>query len=245
MISTILTTLFQFYNTAFQPILQLGPYLSMGIFAAALAALFSLFYYIFLDKEKADRIKEKLNEKQEKMKEAREDDSDEDPGEYMQEMLELNQKFMLTNFKPMIATIFFVALIFPWLSATYAPTIGLTPDDPQNTTLNGELNFANQQTPINIQQQDNTTTITVDGEEFSEGDQINQYGINWRIGEVQQNPGGLTSTTTEPYTVQFAAEFIQLPISLPFAGTALNWLGFYIILSLPLSITFRKLLGVA
>ena len=40
------------------------------------------------------------------------------------------------------------------------------------------------------------------------------------------------------------AEFVPLPVNLPFVGNALNWLGFYFILIMPLTYVFRKLLGV-
>jgi len=34
----------------------------------------------------------------------------------MQETMKHNQKMMMLNFKPMIATMVFVALVFPWLA---------------------------------------------------------------------------------------------------------------------------------
>ncbi len=248
MISTILSTLFQFYDTIFGPILSLGPYISMGIFAGMLALLFSLLYWKLLDKEKADKIREKLNKKQEKMKEARKEDNDEEPGKYMEEILELNQKFMMTNMKPMIATMFFVALIFPWLGATYSPNIGLTPVENQTGTYQGEMKFAEQTnniTVINETENSNNTTIIIDDTEYQLEDRFEKYGVEWHIRTFQENPQGLLSTTEEPKILGISAEFIQLPFSIPIAGTALNWLGFYIILAMPLTYTFRKLLGVA
>jgi len=41
------------------------------------------------------------------------------------------------------------------------------------------------------------------------------------------------------------ASFVKLPISVPFIGDELNWLGFYILIAMPLTWIFRKMLGVA
>ena len=45
-------------------------------------------------------------------------------------------------------------------------------------------------------------------------------------------------------TLEMGLVFISLPFSLPFIGGSLESVGFYFIILLPLSTTFRKLLGV-
>lgn len=244
MISSILSTLFQFYDVIFQPLLQLGPHLSLATFAVALAVLFSLIYWKFLDKEKADKIKEQINEKQEKLKEARENDASEKTQEHLADTLELNQKFMLVSMRPMLVTMIFVALIFPWLGATYSPTVPLQQID--NQTYEGNLTFGQQTeefilTPHN---ESGAATVEVNGEEYETGERINTHGINWHVQEYDSDNGGILSTVEGP-TVRFAAEFYKLPRSLPLVGEGLNWLAFYIILVMPLSIAIRKALGVA
>lgn len=239
MLNTILTTLFSFYNTVFQPLLVQGPYISLAAISAALALIISLLYWLILDAEKRDEIKEKLDKQQEKMKEAQKDD-DKDASKYMKKSFELNRDFMIVNFKPSIATMVLVMLIFPWLGSTFSPAIGMQPTG--NSTFQGNLTYAQQQTPITV---DNTTanvTVIVDGEEYAVGDKFSEYGIDWRIKNFHYSEGGFTST--EGYKLKTSAEFIPLPIGLPFAGDELNWLGYYIIVLMPLSILFRKLLGV-
>ena len=51
-------TVVPFMTQLFQPILAQGPYLSLFVFSACLAGLFSILYWILLDIEKADEIKE-------------------------------------------------------------------------------------------------------------------------------------------------------------------------------------------
>lgn len=236
---SILNSLFGAYNTVLQPLLAQGPYISLAVISATLAGIISLLYWLILDKEERDRIKEKLDKQQEKMKKAQKDD-DKDASEYMKKSFELNRKFMIVNFKPSIATMVLVALIFPWLGSTYSPAIDM--QQTGNGTFQGNLTYAQQQTPIAV---DNTTaniTVTVDGEQYAIGDKFSEHGIDWRIKNFRYHEGGFTST--EGYKLKTSAEFVPLPIGIPFAGDELNWLGFYIVVLMPLSILFRKLLGV-
>ncbi|MFT4868493.1 MAG: uncharacterized membrane protein (DUF106 family) [Colwellia polaris] len=241
MIYSILTTLFGFYDAIFQPLLAQGPYISLGVIAAGLAVIFSLLYWLFLDKEKRDEIKEKLDKQQEKMKEAQKDEN-KDASEHMKKTFELNRKFMMVNFKPSIATMVFVALLFPWLGATYAPAVELQQTGNNTGVFEGNFTYAQQNTPVVVDNTTGNVSIRIDGEEYSEGGAFHQHGIQWRINNFKYQSGGLTSA--EGYRLKVSAEYIQLPFSIPFAGTALNWLGFYIIILMPLSILFRKLLGV-
>jgi len=243
MIASALATLFEFYDTIFQPVLQLGPYISLIMFAGALALLFSLIYWKFIDKEKADSIKEKINDHQDKMKEAREEDDQEAVQENLAKTLELNQKFMLVSMRPMVVTMLFVALIFPWFGATYAPTIPL--DHIEDQTYEGTLEFAGQEEQFTLEvQEDNSTVLEFNNETYETGDRVDKHGINWHIRGFNEDSGGWFSTVEGP-GISVAAEFWQLPRPLPLIGEGFNWLGFYIIMVMPLSIAIRKSLGVA
>jgi len=241
MINTLKLTLFGFYSTIFQPLLAQGPYISLGIIAAGLAFAFSILYWIFLDKEERDRIKEKLDKEQEKLKEAQKDE-DKDASEHMKNSFELNKKFMLVNFKPSIATMVLVMLIFPWLGATYSPAVELHQTDNQSQLFEGNFTYANQATPVAVNNSTGNATIEIEREEYSEGDKFEAYEIQWLIKDFRYSEDSITKT--EGHKLKLSSEFVQLPFSIPFAGDELNWLGFYIVILMPLSILFRKLLGV-
>mgnify|MGYP006270059653 CR=1 FL=1 len=242
-IASFLAGLYGFYNTIFNPILALGPYMALGIFSAALAGLFSLIYWFLLDIEKQKEIKEKINDKQEKMKEARKNDDAEKASEHMQETMKHNQKMMMLNFKPMIATMVFVALVFPWLGATFAPTVELT--EQANNTFTGDFvynGYSNELTVINGTNQ----TVQFDGQQTDIDGSIDAYGVTWDITRFGEAKGGFLGTSLSTGTVlNLNARFVELPFSIPLAGSALNWLGFYIIIAMPLTFIFRKMLGVA
>ena len=242
-IETILTSLFGFYNTAFQPILGLGPYLSLVFFSACLAAVFSIIYWLLLDIDRNKEIKEKISEHQEKMKDARKNDETDKASEHMQETMKLNQKMMMLNFKPMIATMVFVALIFPWLGATFAPTVELTQQG--NNTYTGEFVYNGKSGQLTVVNGTNQT-VDFDGQQTDIDGSIDAYGVTWDITNFGESGGGFLGTSIASGTIlNLNARFVELPFSIPLAGSALNWLGFYIIIAMPLTFIFRKMLGVA
>ncbi|WP_414837844.1 EMC3/TMCO1 family protein [Candidatus Nanosalina sp. VS9-1] len=234
-INAILAPLFEFYNTLFQPLLAAGPYVSLGFFSVLLAALFSVIYWWLLDIEKADRIKEKIDKYQERMKEAREEDEQEKASSHFKKTLQLNQKFMMLNMKPMIATMVFVGLFFPWLGATYAPTVEMTQIN--DTAYNGTLEYANQEAALealNVSGQ-----MQFRGEGALSTDELEALGLTWEVTNFR-----LVEDQTHDAEMKINGKFIDLPVSIPLAGEALNWLGFYILIIMPMTYIFRKLLGV-
>lgn len=232
-ITSILAPLFAFYDTIFQPVLALGPHISLFLFSALLAGLFSVIYWLFLDIDRADRIKKKISKYQDRMKEAREEDEHEKASKHFKKTLQLNQKFMMLNMKPMLATMVFVALLFPWLGATYAPTTHL--DSVNESAYSGTFEFAGNQVPVEAFNRSGQIEFTLGGETFTDNI-INAHGLDWQVTSFEKTDAG----------AEFRANgrFVELPFSLPLIGDAFNWLGFYILVVMPLTFIFRKLLGV-
>jgi len=239
-IQTALAGLYGFYNMLFQPVLALGPYYALAFFSAGLAGLFSLIYWYLLDIDKADALKKKIKDKQQAMKDARKNDESEKASEFMQETMQLNQKLMMLNFKPMIATMLFVSLIFPWLSVTFSPDIPL---EEENGLYHGQLTFAGESMDINLENNSEMLLTTEDGQEAVKGEEIEAHGITWEFNRFTEDNGGFLSVYDGTVS-NMRAGFIDLPFSIPFAGNTLNWLGFYIVMAMPLTFLFRKLLGV-
>ncbi len=240
-IQGFLTVLFGFYDTLFQPILSLGPLPSLAIFSGLLAGMFSIIYYIFLDIEAMDELKEKINEKQEKRKEAQKNDNVDEATEHMKEAMSLNQEMMMLNFKPMIVTMVFVAFIFPWLGATFAPTVDL--QQTNNTTFEGEFQFNGQSNQVTVVNE-TEPVVKMDGQNSSIGGQVKAFGVDWDVVRFGEDKGGFFSSGSDGHVLKMNARFVDLPFSIPLAGAALNWLGTYILISMPLTFLFRKMLGI-
>ena len=236
MVFQLLAPLFSFYDGVFQPLLAAGPYVSLGFFSAALAALFAVIYWFLLDVERADEIKDKLNKYQDKMKEARENDNDDEASKHLKKTLQLNQKFMMLNIKPMLATIVFVGLFFPWLGNTYAPNVDMNQTD--NSTFTGQLQYAGNTQELKVS---NESSVLVESGNSTAGikEDIEVLDVKWQVAGFQR-----LQDEDSDAQLKLNAEFVPLPVNLPFVGNALNWLGFYFILIMPLTYVFRKLLGV-
>ncbi len=232
-ITAILSPLFAFYDAVFQPVLAFGPYISLFFFSTLLAALFSVIYWWLLDIERADRIKNKISKYQDRMKEARENDEEEKASEHFKKTLQLNQKFMMLNMKPMLVTMIFVALLFPWLGATYGPTIQM--DQINETSFEGTMTFAGQDEVIQAFETEDSMEYRIAGETFTDNI-IRAYGMDWQITSFEK-----TDTGAE---LRANGRFVDLPVTLPLIGDAFNWLGFYILIVMPMTFAFRKLLGV-
>lgn len=231
-ITSILTPLFEFYNALFQPLLQFGPYPSLIFFSTLLAALFSVIYWFLLDIERADRIKKKINKYQDRMKEAREEDEQDKASKHFKKTLELNQRFMMLNLKPMLATMVFVALFFPWLGNTYAPTIEM--DSFNETGFNGTIDYAGEEVTVNAINNSGEMQYFTDGNE-----NVYAYGLDWEVTSFKQ-----IQSQSHDAELKVNGRFVDLPFSIPLAGEAFNWLGFYILIVMPMTFIFRKLLGV-
>ncbi|EGQ43951.1 MAG: putative membrane protein [Candidatus Nanosalina sp. J07AB43] len=236
MVFQLLAPLFSFYDSVFQSLVDCWTLCVAGIFSAALAALFAVIYWFLLDVERADEIKDKLNKYQDKMKEARENDNDDEASKHLKKTLQLNQKFMMLNIKPMLATIVFVGLFFPWLGNTYAPNVEMNQTD--NSTFSGQLQYAGDTQELRVS---NRSSILVESGNATAGikEDIEVLDVRWQVASFQKLQGESSDTR-----LKLNAEFIPLPVNLPFVGNALNWLGFYFILIMPLTYVFRKLLGV-
>jgi uncharacterized membrane protein (DUF106 family) len=240
MIAGLLTALYSFYSAVFQPVLGMGPYLALGFFSACLAALFSAIRWWLLDHEKADKIQDKISDHQEKMKEARENENHEKASKHTKKVFKQNQRFMMLNMKPMVGTMVFVALIFPWLGATFAPTVQL--QQTGDTTFEGNFSYANTQTPITV---DNASEVRlqVDNQTATPGEAVNIQGFEWTFKGINEKTPGFFSNT-EGTIAAFNGKFVELPFSLPWIGGALNWLGFYILIAMPLTFALNKVLGI-
>ena len=241
MIAGLLTALYSFYNAVFQPILGMGPYIALGFFSAGLAALFSSIRWWLLDHEKADKIQDKISEHQEKMEEARENDNHEKASKHTKKVFKQNQRFMMLNMKPMIGTMVFVALIFPWLGATFAPTVQL--QQTGNTTFEGNFTYAQTQTPITVENTSETIQLQVDNQTAMSGEAVNINGFEWAFKGIKEKTPGMFSST-EGTVATFNGKFVNLPFSLPWIGGALNWLGFYILIAMPMTFALNKALGI-
>lgn len=196
-----------------------GSILTVSILAVVLTLIITLIYKKFSNQEEIKSLKNRMKEIKKKMDSARKENNIEEMNKYLQESLEINNKIMFMNLKPMLITFLIVIFILPWLHYTFDKTL----------SFNDEFRFFNFRG--NFTYEDNK--LYLNGIELENGKVVDLNG-KWEVKNVDfQNK-----------KVRLSKVFIELPFSLPFVGKNIEWIGFYILISIPSSLLFRKLLDV-
>ncbi len=200
----------------------------LGVFIIAVTTSFviSVFYKVLMDQEKLEKIKEKMNELKEKSKEAREDGNEEKAMEYTQDVMKQSQKQMKMQFKPMIATFILIIPIF-WFVLP-----GLYPNATVSINETGTLEYGNMERTVSIEDIE-PLEVKIGDKTYAENDIVDMNSYKLKISEYRENDQEL----------ELSRVAVHLPVSLPFWGNALGWLGWYILISLGVSQVFRKLMG--
>jgi len=126
---------YKFLTLVFSPILSLHPAIAELIIAGMITFVITLFYKFLVDQKKMKSIREKIKEMQKEAKEHQKTDP-EKANKITAEMFKLTNQQMKTNMKPMIVTLLFVILIFPWLKTVFIGPIVQLP-----VTLMGRTSF--------------------------------------------------------------------------------------------------------
>lgn len=197
----------------------------------ALSAIISVLYYLLMDVEQYQEIKEKREELNAKMKEAQDDDNVDEASKHMKEMAGMQKEFFTVMMKPMLVSMVVFFLLLPWMFTTFNPVVSIAPQD--GGTYAGTLDYNGEELPFEVDASGNATVV-VDGEEIRPGEVAMMDDLRWK----------LQSVDVENEQVKFAAEILPLPVSLPLLGDELGWLGTYILISIPFTFLFRRKLGI-
>ncbi|MFP4115871.1 MAG: DUF2208 family protein [Candidatus Aenigmatarchaeota archaeon] len=197
-----------------------------GVFIIAVGVSFltSLFYKILMDQKDVKKIKEKMSELQEKSKEAREEGNEEKAMEYQQEVMSHTTEQMKMQFKPMIATFIVIIPIFTFLFPSLYPAATVNLDETDTLTYEG-TNWT-----VSLNSED-PLEINIDGETYSEDEIIQIDGHEFKVDSYEEGK------------LKMSRVAAKLPLSLPYVGSTLGWLGWYILVTLGFSQILRKLMG--
>ncbi len=217
----------EFFNFVFGPFVKLGPLYSISGISIIISFIFSALYLVLVNQETMKRIKSEQKEMQQKMKNAQKSKDDKALKDLFSTSMQLNNRMMMLTIKPMIASMLVFFIMIPWLSGTYGDITVKLEDD------KGALKYVGA-TVIN----ENVTVsdsgaITIGSKTYTAGDKIELAEKTWA---AQYNKD---KSQIVLQNVRF-----KLPFSFPLVGTEVGWLGIYIIISLPATMLFRKLLGV-
>jgi len=217
------------------------PYQEILLWALGLSLAISVIYRVFTNPEEIRKLKEDMKFYREKSKEAQKNKDMKKANEYMSEMMKLSQKQMKLNMKPMFITMGVVLLILSSMGHTYGGvTVETTPAGDKvgmgyfsysdfNYSLKTEKTGDGE---IKVWIDLNGNGEFSDEEGYAKGDMFRAGGAYWVV-----HPESINRTWMDLA--------VKLPFTLPLLGwTYLNWLGWYILITLPATWIFRRMLGV-
>ncbi|MBU0953521.1 MAG: hypothetical protein KKA90_03820 [Nanoarchaeota archaeon] len=206
----------------------MAPLLELVLYSLLLSFVLSLAYRFLTNPEHLRQSKANVKIFREKMNDAKKAGNTQEMNKYLSEMMKANQVQMKANMKPMIASmiIFFIALGF---LASFGPSVVAEPQD--NMLQFGE--------PFNASGslEDGVLALDQNGNGDVHDDPLLMNGEVFQRGEYYWQVE-LGETTTK-----LNAQLARSPIEFPWLGHYLNWFWIYLLVTIPFTIVFRKLLG--
>ncbi len=194
-----------------------NPVISIIILAIIVLFIINICYKFLMDQNEVKRIKEKTKEMNKQWKKMQKDGNADKAKTVMSEMMQENNKMMMMTFKPMLVSMILVIFILPGLSEIY----GNVNSEGSSVVLNGQ-----------------TYELTIQNEKVIVGELECETPCREKI------EGAVWNIKKENEGILFERVIAVLPVSLPFFGDDLGWLGWYFICSIPLMLIIKKILKV-
>jgi uncharacterized membrane protein (DUF106 family) len=209
----------------FNPLLGAQPALSILIFAFIILVIINVFYKVLVNQREAKAIKERQKDISKRMQTERKAGNMDKMNALMKESLQENSKMMKMTLKPMLVSFVIVIIFLPWLNVTYGDVFA-----PVNNGT-GIVNLRGTNHTFSV----SDSNITVSGAtDYRNGklqcDTANCLAIDGRHYEISKNGDNLKFSTV-------VAVFL---FAVPILGYDVGWLGWYILVSIPLVIIIRK-----
>jgi uncharacterized membrane protein (DUF106 family) len=196
------------------------PYIIILLIGVALMFVINLGYKFLVKQEEAKAIKDKIEELNKQMKAEQKAKNMAKVNELLSDMLKENNRLMKMTIKPMLLSFVIVLVFLPMVNNVYGDRF---------STLNNNTGAIELDQNYNITKSGDT--LVVGGQNCELPCQKKIGNENWYIAEE----GG---------RIKFAKIIVFLPVSLPFFGNDMGWLGWYIISAVPIVIILRKLMKI-
>lgn len=205
-----------------------NPAVTVFLISACMSLLLALLYKTLTNQEELKEVNESLKEINKDFKEAQKKKDQKELMKLQGKMMEINSKKMKNTMKPMFASFMIVIPVFVFLLPALFGDIVVELDD----SMNGIIEFNGVEKELKIEQE--PLSFSVGGYEKSTEELINIDEGSFAFKDFSPDEGKIT----------FKRIAVKMPFSLPIWGYYIGWLGWYILISVPMGIIFRKALGV-
>ncbi len=230
----------EFFNYIFAPLMAQGDLFAIVSVSLLISFIFSALYLVLVDQQKMKRIKAETKEMQEKMKKAQKEGNDKEIKSLFSNSMKLNNEMMRLTMKPIIVSMIVFFMVIPWMSANYG--------DLSAKIVDGKGTFTYNAVAYNVSVLGNSFhgPNPVDSKTYTIGDKVLFAGKTWGTSYNPDARGFFEKFRNVPIygTLTFENVRYNLPFNFPGVGTKIGWLGLYIIISIPTTMLFRKILGV-
>lgn len=210
----------------FNPLLVYDPVVAVTIFGILIVVIINIFYKILINQKEAKELKERVRLLNDEMKQARKAGEMEKYKQLTGDTMKENSKLMRMTMKPMLVSFIIVIIFLPWLAAPHVYGDIFVPVD--------DNGFGNLTTS------DNTYVI----QKTNDNVKIEQLNIDCSMPCVEEIEDFDWKVHEEDKKVKFARAIVTMPFPLPIFGSYLGWLGWYIIVSIPVMVIARKLMKI-
>ena len=225
--------LYNIIETVCAPFIAMGPIYAIAAISTFISLLLSISYKLLVNQNKVKYIRTELKELKTKMNAAKKKGKEKELKTLFDKSLKLNNQQLMLNMKPLMASMVLITLFLPWLSHAYGDISANLEDN------KGIYTYKDIKENFTIAQ-NTEATITFENPELGalkDGAEIN-IGDRTHIIEIEKKDDKINSVKFKGFTA-------DLPFTLPiFNKNTVGWLGLYIIISMPTTFLFRKILNV-
>ncbi len=224
--------LYNFIEMSCAPLIAIGPIYAIAGISMFISFLLSISYKLFVNQNKVKYIRTELKELKTKMNAAKKKGKEKELKTLFDKSLKLNNEQLMLNMKPLLASMVLITLFLPWLGHAYGD-VNAAIEDGKGTyaydNIEEVFTITDGDDPIVTFEKTELGTLE-NGDEVVIGERAHKIEIEKKDEKINK--------------VKFMSFRADLPFSLPIFGNTVGWLGLYIIISMPATFLFRKMLNV-
>lgn len=196
-----------------------NPVIAVTLYSIVILILINVLYKFLINQNEAKNIKERQKQMRDEIKQAQKEGDKEKAKKLMGEMLAENSKMMRMTMKPMMVSLIIVIIVLPMIGNVYGDKEVVLENNEGTLSLDNEYKISVDENKIDITGPESVDCEMPCREKF--------HNTKWNIRSAEQK-------------VIFGRVLVELPMSLPFIGDDLGWLGWYILISIPVMIISRR-----
>jgi uncharacterized membrane protein (DUF106 family) len=208
-------------------LLAYEPVIAVTIYSIIVLFLINIFYRILVKQNAAKELKAQTKELSRRMREEQKAGRTEEATKLMSEMMQQNTRLMRLTMKPMLISFIIVIILLPFLAGAYPDISVAIKDKTGNFTLGS-----------------NRYDVTKDGSAITVTGAAGAAAISCQSACIEKIENSRFRIQEDGQNIKLARIVALLPISLPIIGNTLSWLGWYILVSIPLVVLMRKIMKI-